>query len=97
MGLNEILCIVLLALSGITLIISVLQFLRIGKPLHSQYRGGDPKPYFKVSGVIFALLTGVNLANAAGVWLKKGWICSLAYPLIAAAVIYAIQTSKKLD
>ena len=88
--------IVLLCISGIALLISILQFLHIGKPLNSLYKGGDPKPYFKMSGVIFAMIAGINLLNAATVLLETSWLTILICPLVSVMVIYAYMTAQKL-
>ena len=96
MDVQQILLIVLLCISGIAAVISILQFLQVGKPLNSLYKGGDAKPYFKMSGVNFAMIAGINLLNAATVWLESSWMTMLVCPLISVMMIYTYVTAQKL-
>ncbi|MBR5371897.1 MAG: hypothetical protein IK130_06755 [Oscillospiraceae bacterium] len=96
MDVQQIILIVLLCMSGISAIISILQFMQVGKPLNSLYKGGDAKPYFRMSGVIFAMITGINLLNAATVWLETSWLTILICPLISVMMIYTYVTAQKL-
>lgn len=98
MEIQQILLTGLLCISGIAAVISILQFLQIGSPLNSMYKdkSRDAKPYFRMSGVIFALIAGINLLNAAAVWLETSWMTILVCPLISVTAIYAYVTAQKL-
>jgi len=93
---QQILLIVLLCISAICAVISILQFMQVGKPLNSLYKGGDAKPYFRMSGVIFAMIAGINLLNAAAVWLESSWMTILICPLFSVMMIYTYATAQKL-
>ena len=90
------LLIVLLSISGIALLIGILQFLQIGRPINSLYKGGDAKPYFRMSGTVFAMIAGINLLNAAMVWLETSWLTVLICPLFSVMMIYVYRTAQKL-
>jgi len=98
MRFEQIVIAVLLVLSGISAVISILQFLQVGRPLNSMYKdkSRDPKPYFRMSGVIFAMIAALHLLNAAAIWLETTWICILIGPLISVMMIYAYTTAQKL-
>lgn len=95
---QRILLIVLMCISGIAALISILQFLQIGKPLNSLYRdkSRDAKPYFRMSGIIFALIAVINFLNVLTVWLETSWLTLLICPLVSVMMIYVYVTAQKL-
>ena len=57
----------------------------------------DKSPYFKQSGVVFALIGIIFLINAVDIVLKTSWLFYLVIAVAVVTVIYAIVSSVAIE
>jgi len=87
------------------LTVSIRHFLHRGAPWNNAWiyaseterQQMDAAPYYRQSGVVFSLLCALFAALALEVLLSTGWLRAAVAVLTAAALVYAIVSTVKIE
>jgi Ca2+/Na+ antiporter len=98
---NEVLAVVIAVLSVITAWISYRQFNQKGMVFNNAYIYASKKqretidfrPYYRQSGIVFALISLMMLIMAASIYLKHEDLMLIVYSLVVVVVTYAIRST----
>ena len=102
---NIIGAIILGIISIVCFVLSYLQFNEKGFLFNNAYiyasrqerETMDKKPYFKQSGIVFALIGIIFLINAIDMILQTGWLFYLVIGIAIVAIVYAIVSSVVIE
>ncbi len=91
----------MLLIAGLCAVISLRQFGGKGLLLNNAWlyasdqerKAMDKTPYYRQSGVVFALLAAVFLCLGLEAWLKTGWLMWLEWALLVALLVYAVAST----
>lgn len=89
--------------ASITLFISIRSFLEKGFLFNNAYLWAstqerekmDKKPYYRQTGIVFALLSMIFVCNAIEFLVNTGWLWIVNAGIVAATIVYAIVSSAK--
>lgn len=92
-------------IGGVCLLIAILQLLEKGFPIHSAYifnskigqQTMDKKPYFRQSGIVFAMIAGVFIAMGLDIIYDSGIFVLVQLLLIVGGIAYAVISTKKMN
>ena len=96
-----------LIITGICMLIcctiSISQFMQRGFLSNNAYiyaakeerKKMNKKPYYKQSGIVFALLTAIFFVIGLEVYLETGWLWWVEGILVAAVLVYAVASTWK--
>lgn len=86
-------------------VIAILQFMEKGFCMNNAYifarkqerEHMNKKPYYRQTGIVFALIAAAFFCLAAEIILETGWLMKGVWVIIVLTVIYAIISSIKLE
>ena len=99
----KIAAIVLFALAGVLLVLTILHFLERGFLLNNAYiyatkeqrKTMDKRPHYRQSAIVFTLLSAAFAVQGAAVLLENFKLGLLWIPLLIAALVYGIVSSAR--
>ena len=103
---GEMIVAIMLGLIALTcFVISFLQFRKKGFLFNNAYiyasekerETMDKAPYYKQSGIVFALIGIIFAVNAVDLVLQTNWLIYLVIGTIVIAIVYAIVSSRAIE
>ena len=103
---GEMIVAIMLGLIALTcFVISFLQFWKKGFLFNNAYiyaskkerETMDKAPYYKQSGIVFALIGIIFAVNAVDLVLQTNWLIYLVIGTIVIAIVYAIVSSRAIE
>lgn len=92
-------------IAGLCAVLSLHQFRGQGIVLNNGWlyasekerKAMDKAPYYRQSGVVFALLAAVFLCLGLEAWLQTGWLMWIEWTLLAGVLVYAIASTVVIE
>ncbi|MCR5607935.1 MAG: DUF3784 domain-containing protein [Lachnospiraceae bacterium] len=102
---NLVISVILGVAAIVCFIISIRQFNNKGYLLNNQYifaneeqrRTMDKKPYYKQSGIVFLMISIVELLDAIGIYLEVYMLTNVSIAVVVVTLIYASVSTVAIE